>query len=253
MDAYLGLIFPFAGTFAPQGTAQCWGQDLPVSQNQALFAIISTLYGGTGNPNFKVPDLRGRVLMGSGVSPYLNATVNVASSGGTAASTLNLTNLPLHTHAASFTPGGGSSTSTINANVTIPISTAQANLPTPGAGTNYLGGVKVSDPTTFTDWQTEGPYTATAPRCRCEPDRHRHRQCHRRRRRRYGHRVPGRWSGSAGAHQQPAALSGGHHVHRHHGSFPDPRLSIGWRPGSAFCGPGRFRLQNATLPPERPP
>ncbi|PGH59292.1 phage tail protein [Azospirillum palustre] len=163
MDAYLGLIFPFAGTFAPQGTVQCWGQELPVSQNQALYAIISTLYGGTGNPNFKVPDLRGRVLMGSGVSPYLNATVNVASSGGTAASTLNLTNLPLHTHAASFTPGGGSSSSTINANVTIPISTAQANLPTPGAGTNYLGGVKVSDAGTFTDWQTEGPYTATAP------------------------------------------------------------------------------------------
>lgn len=163
MEAYLGLIFPFAGAFAPQGTVQCWGQDLPMQQNQALFAIIGTLYGGNGNPNFKVPDLRGRVLVGSGVSPYLNnVNVAVASSGGAATSTLNLTNLPLHNHAATFTPGGGSSTSTINANVTIPISTAQGNLPTPTGGTTYLGGIKVSDAATFTDWQTEGPYTTTA-------------------------------------------------------------------------------------------
>ncbi|WP_395453894.1 phage tail protein (plasmid) [Azospirillum melinis] len=164
MDAYIGLIFPFAGTYAPYGTAQCWGQQMAVQQNQALFSLVFNIYGGDGKTNFNLPDLRGRVLMGAGVSPYLNnANVAVASHGGTATSTLNLTNLPLHAHAASFTPGGGSSTSTISANVTIPISTAQANLPTPGAGTNYLGGVKVSDPTTFTDWQTEGPYTATAP------------------------------------------------------------------------------------------
>ena len=162
MEAYLGLIFPFAGAFAPQGTVQCWGQDLPQGQNQALFAIIGTMYGGT-SPNFKMPDLRGRVLMGSGLSPYLgNVNVAVASSGGAAASTLTLANLPLHTHNATFTPGGGSSTSTINATVSIPISTAQANLPTPASGTNYLGGVKVSDSNTFTDWQTEGPYTTTA-------------------------------------------------------------------------------------------
>ncbi|PGH59290.1 phage tail protein [Azospirillum palustre] len=164
MDAYLGLIFPFAGTFAPYGTAQCWGQQMAIQQNQALYSLVFNLYGGDLKTNFNVPDLRGRVLMGSGVSPYLNnANVAVASHGGTATTTLGLTNLPLHTHAASFTSGGGSSTSTINANVTIPISTAQANLPTPGAGTNYLGGVKVSDAGTFTDWQTEGPYTATAP------------------------------------------------------------------------------------------
>lgn len=163
MDAYLGLIFPFAGAFAPQGTVQCWGQDLPQGQNQALFAIIGTMYGGT-SPNFKMPDLRGRVLMGSGLSPYLgNVNVAVASSGGAATSSLSLANLPLHTHNATFTPaGGGSSTSSINANVTIPISRTQGNLATPASGTNYLGGVKVSDAVNLTDWQTEGPYTTTA-------------------------------------------------------------------------------------------
>ncbi|WP_146207509.1 tail fiber protein, partial [Azospirillum sp. TSH20] len=145
MDAYIGLIFPFAGTFAPQGTAQCQGQQIAVQQNQALFSIVYNLYGGDARTYFNLPDLRGRVLVGAGASPYLNTTLNPGNFSGTASSTLNLTNLPQHTHNATFTPGSGSSTSTINANVSIPISTAQANLPTPAAGTNYLGGVKVSD------------------------------------------------------------------------------------------------------------
>ena len=164
MDAYIGLIFPFASSFAPMGTAQCWGQDVPVQQNQALFSLIGTIYGGNGNPNFKLPDLRGRVMIGAGFSPYLNTTLNPAANGGTAATTLNLTNLPLHTHTATFTPSSsGGSTSTINANVSIPISTAQGTSPTPTAGSNWLGGIKVSDPNTFTDWQTDGPYTNVAP------------------------------------------------------------------------------------------
>ncbi|KAA0676268.1 phage tail protein [Roseomonas genomospecies 6] len=162
MEAYIGLIFPFAGTFAPQGTVQCLGQQLTIQQNQALFSLIYNLYGGDAKTVFNVPDLRGRVLVGAGPSPYLNTTLNPGNFGGTANTTLSLTNLPLHNHAATFTPGGGSSTSTINANVTIPISTAQGNLPTPTGGTTYLGGIKVSDAATFTDWQTEGPYTTTA-------------------------------------------------------------------------------------------
>ncbi|SMF42453.1 Microcystin-dependent protein [Azospirillum oryzae] len=161
MDAYIGLIFPFAGAFAPQGTAQCQGQQMAIQQNQALFSIVYNMYGGDARTTFNLPDLRGRILVGAGASPFLNTTLNPGSSGGAATSTLNLANLPLHTHNATFTPGGGSSTSTINATVSIPISTAQANLPTPAAGTNYLGGVKVSDAANFTDWQTEGPYTTT--------------------------------------------------------------------------------------------
>ena len=163
MEAYLGLIFPFAGSFAPQGTVQCWGQDLPQAQNQALFAIIGTMYGGT-SPNFKMPDLRGRVIMGSGVSPYLgNVNVAVASSGGTAASTLNLTNLPQHTHNATFTPGGGSSTSSINATVSIPVGSATNGSATPAAGSNnWLGGVAVEDPNGG-NFNTTGPYLSANP------------------------------------------------------------------------------------------
>jgi Microcystin-dependent protein len=162
MEAYLGLIFPFAGAFAPQGTVQCWGQDLPQGQNQALFAIIGTMYGGT-SPNFRMPDLRGRVLLGSGASPYLNnVNVPVASSGGSASMTLSLANLPPHTHAATFTPGGGSSTSTISANVTIPVSTATGNKAAPTAGNNYLAGLMVPDPN-GDPALINGPYTGTAP------------------------------------------------------------------------------------------
>ena len=161
MDAYIGQIFPFAGAFAPQGTTQCQGQQMAIQQNQALFSILYNMYGGDARTTFNLPDLRGRVLVGAGTSPFLNTTLNPGSFGGAATNTLNLANLPLHTHNATFTPGSGSSTSSINANVTIPISTAQGNLPTPTGGTTYLGGVKVSDPGNFTDWQTEGPYTTT--------------------------------------------------------------------------------------------
>ena len=162
MEAYLGLIFPFAGTFAPQGTVQCWGQDMPQAQNQALFAILGTVYGGT-SPNFKMPDLRGRVLMGSGASPYLNNTnVAVGASGGTAATTLSLANLPLHSHNATFTPGGGSSTSTINATVTIPVGSATTGSVTPGAGNNWLGSITVEDPNGG-NLNTTGPYLSSNP------------------------------------------------------------------------------------------
>ncbi|CAO3437986.1 phage tail protein [Azospirillum doebereinerae] len=162
MDAYIGLIFPFAGVFAPMGTAQCWGQEVPVNQNQALYSLISNIYGGTGNPNIKLPDLRGRVLVGSGVSPYLNTTLNPAASGGTAATTLNATNLPLHIHGATFTPGGGSSsTSTISATVTIPVSTASGSANAPSGMTTYLAGVGFDD--AGSGATLNGPYTGTAP------------------------------------------------------------------------------------------
>lgn len=162
MEAYIALIFPFAGVFAPQGTAQCWGQEVPVQQNQALFSLISTIYGGTGNPSFKLPDLRGRVMVGSGVSPYLNQTLNPANSGGTAATTLGLANLPLHTHAASFTPSGsGGGTSTINASVQIPVGTGNGSATAPVSGANYLNGVDFAD--NGSGAALAGPYNTTAP------------------------------------------------------------------------------------------
>lgn len=161
MDVYIGLIFPFAGTYAPQSTAQCWGQTLPANQYQALWALVGTLYGGDGVSTIGLPDLRGRTLIGMGASPYLTANIPVGASGGVAAITLNQGNLPLHTHGATFTPTGGGGSSTINATVTIPVGTSKTGTNVPVAGVNYLSGLEFSDG--GAGGALSGPYTSTNP------------------------------------------------------------------------------------------
>jgi microcystin-dependent protein len=73
-DPYIGEIRPFAGSFAPVDWALCDGSLLSIGDNQALFALIGTTYGGDGQTTFALPDLRGRALIhqgtASGLSPY---------------------------------------------------------------------------------------------------------------------------------------------------------------------------------------
>ena len=68
MDPFLGEIRLVPFTFAPKGWAFCAGQLLPINQNQALFALLGTTYGGNGRTTFALPDLRGRVPVGAGES-----------------------------------------------------------------------------------------------------------------------------------------------------------------------------------------
>ncbi len=84
--------------FAPKGWALCNGQLLPINQNQALFSLLGTTYGGDGRVTFGLPNLQGRVPfhMGSGL--------NLGQTGGETAHTLNIAELPAHTH----TPVGSS-------------------------------------------------------------------------------------------------------------------------------------------------
>jgi len=96
MDGYLGEIKMFAGTFAPLNWVFCWGQSLSVSQYSALYALISNQFGGNAT-NFNVPDLRGRVPIGAGAGPGLTPRTQ-AQMGGLENVTLNISNLPLHTH-----------------------------------------------------------------------------------------------------------------------------------------------------------
>jgi microcystin-dependent protein len=70
-DTFLGEIMLFAGNFAPKGYALCNGQLLPINQNQALFSLLGTTYGGDGKTTFALPDLRGRVPMSAGSGPGL--------------------------------------------------------------------------------------------------------------------------------------------------------------------------------------
>lgn len=66
MESYIGTILMFGGNFAPKGWALCQGQLLPIAQYTAVFSILGTTYGGDGITTFALPDLRGRVPVGSG-------------------------------------------------------------------------------------------------------------------------------------------------------------------------------------------
>lgn len=109
MDPFLGQIVLFGGNFAPRGWALCEGQLLPISQYSALFSILGTIYGGDGRTTFALPDLRGRAAVSSGRGPGLSDH-RLGSRNGQEVVTLNLTNLPNHSHNATFTQTSGVST-----------------------------------------------------------------------------------------------------------------------------------------------
>ena len=90
---YVGEIRMFAGNFAPAGWMFCEGQLLPISENETLFQLIGTTYGGDGQSTFGLPDLRGRVPMHFGNGFIL------AETGGVEEVTLTVSQIPSHTHA----------------------------------------------------------------------------------------------------------------------------------------------------------
>lgn len=89
---FLSEIQVFAFTFAPRGWSFCNGASLPISQNQALFALLGTTYGGNGTTTFNLPNLQGRVAMGTGNGHTLGET------GGQESHTLTTTEMPAHVH-----------------------------------------------------------------------------------------------------------------------------------------------------------
>lgn len=98
---YVGEIRMFGGNFAPAGWMFCEGQLLPISENETLFNLIGTTYGGDGQSTFALPDLRGRVPIHMGNGFIL------AETGGVEEVTLTTQQIPQHTHAwiASTAPG----------------------------------------------------------------------------------------------------------------------------------------------------
>ena len=99
MEPLLGQIQAFGFNFAPRGWAFCNGQLLPISQNQALFALLGTTYGGDGRTTFGLPDLRGRVSFAFGSGPGLSNYV-IGEKGGAETVTLNTNQIPSHSHTA---------------------------------------------------------------------------------------------------------------------------------------------------------
>lgn len=113
-EPFIGEINMFAGNFAPRGWALCEGQSLPISQNQALFSLLGTTYGGDGRTTFNLPDLRGRVAIQQGFGPGLTPRT-LGQKGGSEDITLTVANLPSHTHAANcVAPGGNSNDAVAN-------------------------------------------------------------------------------------------------------------------------------------------
>lgn len=97
VETFLGEIRMFAGNFAPTGWAFCQGQLLPIAQNQALFSLLGTTYGGDGRTSFALPDLRGRVPVGFGQGPGLSNRV-IGDQFGSELVTLNINQMPSHYH-----------------------------------------------------------------------------------------------------------------------------------------------------------
>jgi len=89
---YVGEIRMFGGNFAPVGWMFCEGQALPISENETLFQLIGTTYGGDGQSTFRLPDLRGRIPL------HFGGGIGFASSAGTEEVTLTINQTPIHTH-----------------------------------------------------------------------------------------------------------------------------------------------------------
>jgi microcystin-dependent protein len=96
-EPFVGEIRMFAGNFAPRGWAFCDGQLLAVSQNDALFSLLGTIYGGDGRTTFGLPDLRGRIPIHAGHGPGLSER-RLGAKGGAEKVTVTVNQLPSHGH-----------------------------------------------------------------------------------------------------------------------------------------------------------
>ncbi len=141
---YVGEIRMFAGNFAPAGWMFCEGQLLPISENETLFQLIGTTYGGDGESTFALPDLRGRVPVHQGNGFIL------AETGGAEEITLTISQIPSHSHAflASTNPG---SQANPGGNVTAQNTLVQLyaeDVPTVNMGINAISPIGGSQPHT---------------------------------------------------------------------------------------------------------
>lgn len=95
---YVGEIRMFGGSFAPAGWMFCDGQLLPISENETLFNLIGTMYGGDGQETFALPDLQGRTPIHFGQGPGISQSYQQAQKGGVESVTLTVNQIPSHSH-----------------------------------------------------------------------------------------------------------------------------------------------------------
>jgi microcystin-dependent protein len=127
MDEFIGIIKLFAGKYAPKDWAFCDGSILKISDNQALYSVIGTTYGGDGQTTFALPDLRSRVPIGAG-TPSSLSKVTLGQTGGSEAASL-----PAHTHTATL------SNATATVQGTFSVNNQVATLEQPTVGCSIAG------------------------------------------------------------------------------------------------------------------
>jgi|SRR5690606_34765752 microcystin-dependent protein len=126
-EPFMGTVMIWAPNFAPRGWAFCQGQLLSISQNSALFSLLGVVYGGNGQTTFGLPNLQGRVPVGTGQGAGLS-NYTLGQMAGTENVTLTTAQMPTHNHGATFTPG-----ETPGVNVTFNATTQSAGSNAPQA------------------------------------------------------------------------------------------------------------------------
>jgi len=130
-EPFVGEIRMFGGNYAPRGWALCDGQLLAVAQNDALFSLLGTIYGGDGRTTFALPDLRGRLPVHFGQGPGLSNRP-IGSKAGMENVTLTAATMPAHEHAVMGTSNTGSSNNpTGKVLATAPVNAYGNNAPDP--------------------------------------------------------------------------------------------------------------------------
>lgn len=119
-ESFIGQISLFANNYAPRSWAYCDGQLIAISQNNALFSILGTIYGGDGRTTFALPDLQGRVALHAGRGPGLTDR-RLGQKGGGNSVTLTTTQMPSHSHQATLESGSSAMpATTVPGTTTVP-------------------------------------------------------------------------------------------------------------------------------------
>ncbi len=126
---YVGEIRMFAGNFQPAGWMFCEGQLLPISENETLFQLIGTTYGGDGESTFALPDLRGRLPVHQGNGFIL------AETGGAEEITLTVNQIPAHSHPFIASSAAGSSSNASNNTLATSVGNVYFSSPASSPGT----------------------------------------------------------------------------------------------------------------------
>ncbi len=156
-EPYVGEIRMFGGSFAPAGWAFCQGQIMPISENDTLFTLIGTTYGGDGQETFGLPDLQGRVPVHQGTSSSTGTVYTIGEKAGTETVTLTSQQMPVHSHPF-FGSGAAGNSATANGNVLAVLPAA-----TTKSAYSILGPIGTLDPSSITPVGGSQPHDNEQP------------------------------------------------------------------------------------------